>query len=80
MCVSVCSLSPSHINLELQKSGNSMTGSELQKAKESAAEIMRKKQAAGEYIHMLLLEETFRTVLTRSAAEAKKAADGAAKK
>ena len=32
-----------------QKSGNNMTGSELQKAKESAAEIMRKKQAAGEY-------------------------------
>jgi hypothetical protein len=31
----------------LQKSKNSMSGSEMQKAKESAAEIMRQKQAAG---------------------------------
>ena len=38
-----------------QKSGNNMTGSELQKAKESAAEIMRKKQAAGEYHHASFL-------------------------
>ena len=42
-------------NLDLQKSGNNMTGSELQKAKESAAEIMRKKQAAGKYTYVTLL-------------------------
>ncbi|KAH0600704.1 hypothetical protein MHUMG1_01703 [Metarhizium humberi] len=30
-----------------QKKGNSMTGTEMQRAKESAAEIMRQKQAAG---------------------------------
>lgn len=33
-----------------QKSGNTMSGSEQQRAKEAAAEIMRKKQAAGEFI------------------------------
>lgn len=32
-----------------QKSGNTMSGSEQQRAKEAAAEIMRKKQAAGEF-------------------------------
>ncbi|KAK1979473.1 4F5 domain protein, partial [Colletotrichum cereale] len=31
-----------------QKKGNSMSGTEMQRAKESAAEIMRQKQAAGE--------------------------------
>ncbi|KAF7537265.1 hypothetical protein G7Z17_g12887 [Cylindrodendrum hubeiense] len=31
-----------------QKKGNSMSGTEMQRAKESAAEIMRKKQAAAE--------------------------------
>jgi hypothetical protein len=31
-----------------QKKGNGMSGTEMQKAKESAAEIMRKKQAAAE--------------------------------
>ncbi|KAL2203541.1 hypothetical protein CC79DRAFT_1371593 [Sarocladium strictum] len=31
-----------------QKSGNNMSGSEMAKAKESAAEIMRQKQAAAE--------------------------------
>ncbi|CAI4217707.1 unnamed protein product [Parascedosporium putredinis] len=30
-----------------QKKGNSMSGSQMQSAKESAAEIMRQKQAAG---------------------------------
>ncbi|KFG84934.1 4F5 domain protein [Metarhizium anisopliae] len=30
-----------------QKKGNTMTGTEMQRAKESAAEIMRQKQAAG---------------------------------
>ncbi|KID90611.1 4F5 domain protein [Metarhizium guizhouense ARSEF 977] len=30
-----------------QKKGNNMTGTEMQRAKESAAEIMRQKQAAG---------------------------------
>lgn len=35
--------------LRLQKKGNSKTGSEMQRDKESAAEIMRQKQAAGEF-------------------------------
>ncbi|KAH6666486.1 hypothetical protein F5X68DRAFT_54697 [Plectosphaerella plurivora] len=38
-------------NLKAQaamKGGNSMSGTELQKARESAAEIMRQKQAAAE--------------------------------
>lgn len=33
----------------LQKKGNTKTGSEMQRDKESAAEIMRQKQAAGEF-------------------------------
>ncbi|KAG5944801.1 hypothetical protein E4U53_006822 [Claviceps sorghi] len=33
---------------DVQKKGNSMSGSEMQRAKESAAEIMRAKQAAAE--------------------------------
>lgn len=31
----------------LQKKGNSQSGTEMQRSKESAAEIMRQKQAAG---------------------------------
>ncbi|WYZ37353.1 hypothetical protein EsH8_II_000859 [Colletotrichum jinshuiense] len=34
--------------LASQKKGNSMSGTEMQRAKESAAEIMRQKQAAAE--------------------------------
>ncbi|KAH8168958.1 4F5 protein family protein [Sarocladium implicatum] len=36
-------------NLKKQKSKNNLSGSEMAKAKESAAEIMRQKQAAGQY-------------------------------
>ncbi|OAA44276.1 4F5 domain protein [Metarhizium rileyi] len=34
--------------LAAQKKGNNMSGTEMQRAKESAAEIMRQKQAAAE--------------------------------
>jgi len=34
--------------LQGQKAGNSMTGTELQRAKEKAAEVMRQKQAAAD--------------------------------
>lgn len=36
----------------LQKKGTNMSGTEMQRAKEAAAEIMRKKQAAGTFFHL----------------------------
>jgi hypothetical protein len=43
--------------INLQKSGNNMSGSEMAKAKESAAEIMRQKQAAGKSQSICLFQD-----------------------
>ncbi|KAK1481456.1 hypothetical protein CCUS01_04569 [Colletotrichum cuscutae] len=42
-----------------QKKGNTMSGTEMQRAKESAAEIMRQKQANGESILFFLFKSLF---------------------
>ncbi|KAI4787745.1 hypothetical protein E4T44_12839 [Aureobasidium sp. EXF-8845] len=60
----------------LKAAGNVMSGSEQAKAKESAAEIMRAKQAAGSSPgkHLLSLSPdlTYNTADAKKAAEAKK--------
>ncbi|KAI6781521.1 4F5 domain protein [Emericellopsis cladophorae] len=52
-----------------QKKGNNLSGTEMQRSKEAAAEIMRQKQAAG-MSHLC----SKRFLLIKLAAEAKKAA------
>lgn len=73
-----------------QKSGTKLSGSQMQASKESAAEIMRQKQAAGTFSLLSIqrlgsptlpwaFTSSIRTKLTAllSPAEAKKAGDGA---
>jgi len=60
----------------LQKKGNSMSGSEMQREKEKVAQKMREKQAAGIAPTMIFAPEIY--VLTDFLADAKKAAEGTA--
>jgi hypothetical protein len=59
----------------LQKKGNAMSGSEMQREKEKVAAKMREKQAAGTIPTTL---NNNIVVLTQFPADAKKAAEGAA--
>ncbi|KAJ0304216.1 hypothetical protein COL5a_005350 [Colletotrichum fioriniae] len=48
-----------------QKKGNTMSGTEMQRAKESAAEIMRQKQANGESLLKFCLESLLPMAVSR---------------